>query len=342
MTNKRVIALGDSLTVGIGDDTDSVGAPLGWVQRFTKGLDVSDPYASDEVLNLGEANAKTPQVRFKQLPVAAQHTACYASLITGMNDVIGKFDSSNYERDYASIVKSLASIAPTVLTATLPDISQQLGLDSTRATTIRQNILAANEIIRRVSALNGTVMFDAWAATVMAAGIWSADGLHPNAKGYAGIADAYCTLVDARPTGELKSRGIMNPDLFKNLAANPETSKIAQELADDVELYTPVTLRPFRGRGIASKVLSIVLGNVIENAEYRMAYHGDGSFCMVFSGNIGTAPCQGVDVVEVNDQGQISRVSVALRPLPAVLAMARRMAPRLHDVGIEIPSGALD
>lgn len=130
----------------------------------------------------------------------------------------------------------------------------------------------------------------------------------------------------------------MNPTDFKKLVAHPDRAAIADALADDVELRTPVTLRPFAGREVSATVLAIVLGQVIEEVEYTTEYVGDGSFCMVFRGRIGTAPCQGVDLVEVDAAGRISRVSVAIRPLPAVLAMARQMAQHLQHSGIPLPA----
>lgn len=135
----------------------------------------------------------------------------------------------------------------------------------------------------------------------------------------------------------------MNPTLFKALAANPKPAAIARILAADIELHTPVTLRPFEGRGVSAEVLSIVLGQVIENAKYTGEYLADRSFCMAFRGNIGTAQCQGFDLVELNADYEIRQLTVALRPLPALLAMARRMASRLHAVRIPIPaSGPLE
>ncbi|MCO8308811.1 SGNH/GDSL hydrolase family protein [Streptomyces sp. RKCA744] len=194
--NKHLIALGDSLSVGIGDEPGPDGAPLGWIRRL---LDFPGPdRQTDLLLNLGVVNARTPQVRFGQLPTALRHTARCAALITGMNDALTKFAPQHYERDYAAVVAGLAEHFPLVLTATLPDISAQVAPDPGTAARIRTHILTANDIIRKASARHDTVCFDAWAATAMAPDVWSPDGLHPNARGYAGIATAYRDLIGIR------------------------------------------------------------------------------------------------------------------------------------------------
>ncbi|MCO8308810.1 hypothetical protein [Streptomyces sp. RKCA744] len=129
----------------------------------------------------------------------------------------------------------------------------------------------------------------------------------------------------------------MTPDDFQKLAAAPHRAAIAAALTDDVELRTPVTLQPFQGREVCSTVLSLVLGQVIEDVEYTARYPGDESFCMVFQGRIGTAECQGVDLVELGDDGGIRRITVTLRPLPVVLAMSRRMARHLEATAVLPP-----
>lgn len=204
MTVKHMVALGDSLSVGVGDELDARGAPRGWVRRLLALL--GPDWREEHLLNLGVVNARTPQVRIKQLPVALRHPARCASLITGMNDVITKFSARHYERNYTEIVANLSENFPLVLTATLPDISKRVGGDAEAIALIHTNTLIANEIIRKASAWHDTVCFDAWAATSMAPDLWSTDGLHPHARGHATIAAAYRALIGVRLASPYSAR----------------------------------------------------------------------------------------------------------------------------------------
>lgn len=192
----QIVALGDSLTVGLGDETGHDGKPYGWLGRLTTSLNTDNSDANS--LNLAEVSAVTAQARFKQLPAALQRYSDVASLIIGMNDAIGNFNPKHYERDYSEIVARLTEHCPILLTATLPDISRQLGQNDDIAAGISTNILQANETIRKVSAYHDTVLYDAWATTSMATGIWSQDGLHPNARGHSAIAIAFRRLIKVR------------------------------------------------------------------------------------------------------------------------------------------------
>lgn len=56
-------------------------------------------------------------------------------------------------------------------------------------------------------------------------------------------------------------------------------------------------------------------------------------FGLVFSARIGDATLEGVDLLELNDDGLISRFTVVARPLSALMALGARMREQSASTG---------
>lgn len=194
LTGVRVVAVGDSLSEGVGDP-DRAGL-RGWVHYLTgerTGLELE--------ANLARSGATVAAVRRHQLDRAVALAPDVVTCVVGVNDVITRrFDAAAFARDYDVVVGALARAAGTgVLTMTLHDVAAFLPLPRGRREELRRRIARANEVVEEVSARHGTWVLDARAvAGARWSGMLSVDRLHPNRRGHRYIAAIALDLLRAR------------------------------------------------------------------------------------------------------------------------------------------------
>jgi len=182
----RFVALGDSLTEGIGDPTRA--GLLGWADRLVAHLRASHPNL--QYWNLARRSLTTREARDQQLDRALELNPDLASVAVGMNDILGPdFDMEIYRDDLASIVKPLRDSGATVLTGTFPATLPALRLmPRDKARKYRSRLHQASVAVRRVADAHGALCMDApdgWRYTMSECSI---DGCHPNARGHVHIA----------------------------------------------------------------------------------------------------------------------------------------------------------
>jgi lysophospholipase L1-like esterase len=122
------VALGDSITVGMGDPAPA-GGWRGWATLLSGTLHHPD------VHNLATLGALAEDVERFQLPGALRLSPDLASVVVGINDTLrGNFDA---ERTGACVGRTVAALrqgGAEVLTVRLPDPGQMFGLPWRAAT----------------------------------------------------------------------------------------------------------------------------------------------------------------------------------------------------------------
>ena len=100
-------------------------------------------------------------------------------------------------------------------------------------------------------------------------------------------------------------------------------------LADDAVLHSPVTFRPFTGRPVVEHVLRDVFEVF---ADFRYTDHlrdGEATSILVFQARIGEREVDGIDLIRENADGLIGDITVMVRPLSGLSALAEEMGRRL-------------
>ena len=186
----RFAALGDSITLGMGDPVPG-GGWRGWAALLGGTL----PQA--EVHNLAVSGALAADVERVQLPHAAALRPDLASVVVGINDTLrGDFDPHRTGAAIGRTVAGLREAGAQVLTIRLPDPGQMFGLPGALARPLARRMRAINTVVDEVARRHGTLHLDvARDPATYERRYWSVDRLHPNERGHRFIACRFHALL---------------------------------------------------------------------------------------------------------------------------------------------------
>ncbi|HXJ25392.1 MAG TPA: SGNH/GDSL hydrolase family protein, partial [Streptosporangiaceae bacterium] len=186
----RFAALGDSITLGMGDPVPG-GGWRGWAALLGGTL----PQA--EVHNLAVSGALAADVERVQLPAAAALRPDLASVVVGINDTLrGDFDPHRTGAAIGRTVAGLREAGAQVLTIRLPDPGQMFGLPGALARPLARRMRAINTVVDEVARRHGTLHLDvARDPATYERRYWSVDRLHPNERGHRFIACRFHALL---------------------------------------------------------------------------------------------------------------------------------------------------
>lgn len=192
---KRFVAIGDSMTEGVGDPRPD-GTLRGWADRLAEAMASVDE--DFEFINLARRGLKAEEVTRHQLGTALELKPDLAGALVGMNDLIEpSFDPSRYRRELEAIVGALRETGAVVLTATFPDITRFSPLPARFLSRVRGRLQAASEAVREVSAKHGTLLLDAdELPEARERAIVSVDRLHPSPKGHVLVAQLFARRLE--------------------------------------------------------------------------------------------------------------------------------------------------
>src|SRR2546421_2315999 len=185
----RFAALGDSITVGMGDPAPG----RGWAALLAGTL------PQPELHNLATLGALAADVERAQLPAAMALRPDVASVVVGINDTLrGDFDPERTGASIGRTVAALRAAGAQVLTMRLPDPGQMFGLPGGLARPLGRRMRAVNAAVDQIALRHGTLHFDAAGDPASyERRYWSVDRLHPNERGHRRIACRFHGLLTA-------------------------------------------------------------------------------------------------------------------------------------------------
>ena len=104
-------------------------------------------------------------------------------------------------------------------------------------------------------------------------------------------------------------------------------------LADEVVMYSPVVFTPQKGKAITKLYLTAaahVIGN--DQFKYTREIVGEREACLEFETEVDGLFINGVDLINWNEEGQITSFKVMIRPLKAVNAVWQGMGKLLEQM----------
>jgi SnoaL-like domain len=119
-----------------------------------------------------------------------------------------------------------------------------------------------------------------------------------------------------------------NPHPFRRAAESKDLELLTETLREDVELHSPVLFRGFEGRDVVTQVLTHVAATLEDLAYTDELREGD-TVALRFRARVGDRELEGIDFLELDEQGRVAVLTVFMRPMSALSAFNERMAERL-------------
>jgi lysophospholipase L1-like esterase len=182
---KHYVALGDSLTAGVGDTVDGI-ETRGWADRFAEALRPA------KFTNLAKRGATTNQILALQVGAALALDPDMLSLLAGGNDMRQPDWNPEHTRlNLRAILYPFAERGTALVTCTMVDIFAAMP-SAARASSanLREKLHATNQIMREVSREFGALCIDLQNEPELLnlRQTLSRDMIHPNMLGYQRIA----------------------------------------------------------------------------------------------------------------------------------------------------------
>jgi hypothetical protein len=118
------------------------------------------------------------------------------------------------------------------------------------------------------------------------------------------------------------------PHPFRVAAESKDVELMTETLREDVVLHSPILFRGFEGRDVVGQVLTHVAAT-LEDLTYVDELAGESSVCLRFKARVGDRELEGIDFLELDDDGKVAELTVFMRPLSALTAFNEQMSQRL-------------
>jgi lysophospholipase L1-like esterase len=181
----RYVAIGDSLTEGLGDTPWPGEVPRGWADRLAQHLTVQAGYPI-RYANLAVRGQKAAQVRDSQLPAALAARPDLVTITAGMNDLMRinvDIDAVGHVLD--DMARRLAEEDVVTVLVPMPDMTGLLPIGAR----LKSRIDALNSALTEVAARRGTLLAPLPPRQVFGhAEAWSSDRLHLSPVGHSRFA----------------------------------------------------------------------------------------------------------------------------------------------------------
>jgi len=130
----------------------------------------------------------------------------------------------------------------------------------------------------------------------------------------------------------------MLSDAFVKAVESGDREAVPELLAEDVVFRSPVVFRPYEGRDIVAAVLTEGAMNVFEDFRYSDRFESDDAAALIFEARVGDRELQGLDLLRFDGEGRVRELTVMVRPMSGLNALAEGMAREFERVGLAPPA----
>ena len=124
----------------------------------------------------------------------------------------------------------------------------------------------------------------------------------------------------------------MRSDAFRAAVEAKNLDAAGDVLADDVVFRSPVVFKPYEGREAVLVILGAVV-QVFENFRYIGQAESDELAVLIFAARVGDRELEGVDILRFDENDRVRELTVMVRPMSGVHALAERMRAMLEAAG---------
>ena len=116
---------------------------------------------------------------------------------------------------------------------------------------------------------------------------------------------------------------------FRAAVESKDLEAMRDALHPDVVFNSPAVHTPYEGREKTMALLTEVV-EVFEDFSYSDELQGDDTHGLVFRARVGDKQLQGWDYLRLDDEGLVTELTVMIRPLSGLMAVAQAMMERLR------------
>lgn len=113
-------------------------------------------------------------------------------------------------------------------------------------------------------------------------------------------------------------------DRFRAAVEARDPDAVIACLAPDIVFRSPAVFAPYRGREVVGHILRAVM-RVFEDFRYTDQLASTTQHALVFTARIGDRAVDGIDLGVVNAEGLVSELTVLIRPMSGLAALAEAM-----------------
>ncbi len=132
----------------------------------------------------------------------------------------------------------------------------------------------------------------------------------------------------------------MKSDAFKAAVETEDREALTEALAEDVVFRSPVVFKPYEGKPVVSTILIEGALNVFQDFRYRHQLEDGDVAALIFDARVGDRDLQGIDLLRFDAEGRIVELTVMVRPMSGLNALAEAMGRQFERLGITPPTGA--
>ena len=121
---------------------------------------------------------------------------------------------------------------------------------------------------------------------------------------------------------------------WHRLVAERDLDALERILSENVTMGAPPYWDKLSGRPIVHHLLGLII-NTIEDFTYHREWHDDsrgaGEIALEFHGHIGDLTLQGIDLITLDDRGQLENLDVMIRPINTLEQLRNIIAPQMIE-----------
>lgn len=118
------------------------------------------------------------------------------------------------------------------------------------------------------------------------------------------------------------------PHPFRRAAEAKDVELMTEVLREDVELHSPILFRGFEGREAVGQILTHVAAT-LEDLTYLDELREGNTVALRFKARVGERELEGIDFLELDEEGRVAVLTVFMRPMSALTAFNEQMMQRL-------------
>lgn len=120
---------------------------------------------------------------------------------------------------------------------------------------------------------------------------------------------------------ELTSRAV---EAFQSSFLDGDFTQAAFAMSDDVLFRSPVLEKPWKTKPVVDR-LGPAMVSILDDVRFTYTVQRGDRACLVFTATQAGVDVEGVQVIDVDPTGKVSEFAIFIRPLRALLAVAKAM-----------------